>query len=82
MSTMTEKQIKDMFDSVKYTFKEMTERGGRDTEKDLFGNQGGYTTKLSKNTSLRICPNCGGVVKKEAYMGGSIYYCDSCQKTH
>lgn len=29
---------------------EMTARGGRDTEKDLFGRAGGYATKLSKNT--------------------------------
>ena len=58
----------------------MIENGGRDTEKDLFGNAGGYTTKLSKNTAGKLCRNCGSIIKKESYMGGSIYYCNKCQK--
>lgn len=29
---------------------EMTRLGGRDTEKDLFGNPGGYQTRMSKRT--------------------------------
>jgi Formamidopyrimidine-DNA glycosylase len=54
--------------------------GGRDTERDLFGNWGGYETKLSKNTARSLCPNCGGAIKKATYMGGSIYYCEHCQE--
>lgn len=80
MNTLSDEQIEAMFDSVKLTLKEMTDNGGRDTEKDLFGKSGGYITKLSKNTALGICRNCGGQVKKEAYMGGSIYFCNSCQE--
>ncbi|MFA6873005.1 MAG: zinc finger domain-containing protein, partial [Bacteroidaceae bacterium] len=26
------------------------------------------------------CPRCGNQIRKEAYMGGSIYYCPTCQK--
>ena len=59
---------------------DMIEKGGRDTEKDLFGNNGGYITKLSKNTAGKPCGNCGSIIKKESYMGGSIYYCSKCQK--
>ena len=61
------------------TLREMTELGGRDTEKDLFGNPGGYRTKLSKNTLAFPCPLCGGTISKEAYLGGAVYYCDHCQ---
>jgi len=58
---------------------EMTENGGRDTEKDLFGQPGGYKTKMSKNTVASPCPKCGGKIVKTAYMGGSVYYCPDCQ---
>jgi formamidopyrimidine-DNA glycosylase len=58
----------------------MTEQGGRDTERDLFGCFGGYKTILSKNTVDTPCLVCGTVIKKEPFMGGSIYYCPGCQK--
>lgn len=58
---------------------QMANLGGRDTEKDLFGNPGGYGTRMSKNTLAAPCPQCGGAVKKEAYLGGSVYYCPTCQ---
>ena len=69
-----------LFKSVKETLTEITDRGGRDTEKDLFGRPGGYTTKASKNTAGQPCPRCGSTIRKESYMGGSIYYCSGCQQ--
>lgn len=80
MNTLSDEQLGDVFDSMKSTLSAMTDGGGRDTERDLFGNQGGYKTKLSKNNTTMICPDCGGAVKKEAYMGGSVYYCENCQE--
>jgi formamidopyrimidine-DNA glycosylase len=53
--------------------------GGRDTEKDLFGDYGGYVTKASKNTLGNPCKRCGEPIVKEAYLGGVIYYCPKCQ---
>lgn len=58
----------------------MTLQGGRDTERDLFGCPGGYRTILSKNTVGQPCPACGTTIKKEPYLGGSIYVCERCQK--
>jgi len=69
-----------LFEAVKSTLKTMIEKGGRDTDTDLFGLPGGYKTILSKNTVARPCPVCGGEIMKEAYMGGSVYYCPACQK--
>lgn len=69
-----------LFDSVKRTLAAMAARGGRDTELDLFGRPGGYKTILSKKTVNTPCPACGGLIKKESYMGGSIYYCERCQE--
>ena len=80
ISTLSEERRKELFTALKSTLAEMTDAGGRDTEKDLFGNFGGYRTKLGKNNKLLICPDCGGAVKKEAYLGGSIYFCKQCQE--
>jgi formamidopyrimidine-DNA glycosylase len=78
--TLSATEHKVLFDSIKETLSEMTARCGRDTENDLFGRPGAYKAKLSKNAAGRPCPVCGTLIKKEAYLGGSIYYCARCQK--
>jgi formamidopyrimidine-DNA glycosylase len=80
LSSFNEDDKELIFNSIKSTLKEMIQQGGRDTEKDLFGKPGGYITKLSKNTANKSCEICGTTIIKEAYMGGSIYYCSQCQK--
>lgn len=78
-STLKNGEWDQLFDAIKGTIFQMTCMGGRDTEKDFFGLNGGYTTKLSKNTVDSPCSVCGAIIKKDAYMGGSIYYCSGCQ---
>lgn len=68
-----------LFETVKGTLREMSSLGGRDTERDLDGKPGGYTTILSKNTWQKLCPVCGGAIIKESYLGGAVYYCAHCQ---
>jgi len=80
LSSLTDSDLELLFSSVKNTLAEMTAQGGRDTEKDLFGTFGGYRTKLSKKSINKPCPICQTVIKKQSYMGGSIYYCEGCQK--
>jgi formamidopyrimidine-DNA glycosylase len=80
LATLTDGERETLFRSVKSTLKEMTEQGGRDTEKDLFGEPGGYKTRLSQLTLDEPCPVCGGMIVKQPYLGGSIYFCDGCQK--
>lgn len=79
VSSLGDKERGILFEVVQSTLHEMTRLGGRDTERDLFGNPGGYSTKLSKNTAGKECPRCGQIIRKEAYMGGSIYFCPGCQ---
>jgi formamidopyrimidine-DNA glycosylase len=74
----TDQQV--LFDSIKNTLSEMAAKGGRDTENDLLGKPGAYKTKLSKNTVGQPCSVCRTLIKKEAYLGGSIYYCARCQR--
>lgn len=74
------KEIKNrLFVSVKETLREMTAKGGRNTEKDLFGKTGGYACILSKNTLDTPCPICGDTILRQAYLGGTIYFCPTCQ---
>lgn len=80
LNSLTETELDLLFNSVKNTLTEMTVQGGRDTEKDLFGSLGGYRTKLSKKSIHEPCPICGSMIKKQSYMGGSIYFCEGCQE--
>ena len=80
IGTLTDGERKALFHSVKSTLKEMTAQGGRDTTRDLFGRPGGYRTRLSQTTVDKSCPVCGSTIVKQAYMGGSIYFCDGCQR--
>ncbi len=79
VSALSSAELDALFRAVKDTLRDMTEAGGRDTEKDLYGRAGGYATLLSRNTYLYPCPRCGGPIKKEAYLGGSVYACPHCQ---
>lgn len=82
-----QKKLRDMdatdldalFASIKATLPAMTEAGGRDTDKDFFGNPGGYRTILSAKTKDRPCPKCGGPITRKAYLGGNVYVCPVCQ---
>lgn len=80
ISTLSDLEKSDLFHCLKVTLQSMTNKGGRDTEKDFYGNKGGYKCILSKNTYKQPCPNCGEDIMKEAYLGGTVYYCPSCQK--
>ncbi len=80
MAGLSGEEIQQIFHAVRFVLQQMVDRGGRDTERDLFGRFGGYNTILSKNTVDTPCPACGTLIKKEPYMGGSIYYCGGCQK--
>lgn len=75
----SKKQQLNLYDSIKHTLQEMVDKNGRDTEKDLFSEKGGYATKMSKNTVGKTCDICGSTILKANYLGGSIYFCSGCQ---
>ncbi|MCL2575517.1 MAG: endonuclease VIII [Defluviitaleaceae bacterium] len=79
LETMNDNGKTRMFNSVKSTLTQMRDEGGRDTEKDLFNNKGGYATYLSKNTLQHPCRICGDTIIRQAFLGGNIYFCPTCQ---
>lgn len=80
VGSLNNNEKSSLFQAVKNTLADMVDKGGRDTEQDIFGYAGGYQTVLSKNTLNKPCPDCGALIQKQAYMGGSIYFCPECQK--
>ena len=79
METLAPEQISAMYHAVKDVLMEMTQKGGRDTERDLYGREGGYHTLLSRKTLSGPCPACGRSIAKAQYMGGAVYFCAGCQ---
>jgi formamidopyrimidine-DNA glycosylase len=71
--------IDHLYHSLITTLTRMRDQGGRDTEKDLFGQTGGYKTRLCAKTLSSGCLECGHALCKDAYLGGSIYTCPHCQ---
>lgn len=69
-----------LYHTLKELLEKMVASGGRDTEKNLFGENGGYPARMSKLHMVEGCPACSGEILKETYMGGSIYFCPACQK--
>ncbi len=81
MSALSDAEVAGLFHTVKSTLADMTRLGGRDTEKDLFGNPGGYQTVMSKKHDGMPCPACGGPIRRMSYLGGNVYVCEGCQGT-
>lgn len=79
LATLSEADKDAIFQAVKSVLADITAAGGRDTEKDLYGQSGRYLTRFSKNTYKGGCPICGGMVEKQAFLGGTIYTCAHCQ---
>jgi len=79
INTFSQNNRERLFYSIKTTLRYMAERGGRDSEKDLFGNWGGYKTILSSKSPGLPCRVCKRPIVKEVYLGGNIYFCPECQ---
>lgn len=79
LSTLTGADRRGLLASLKETLTAMVAGGGRDTEKDLHGRPGGYPTVLSARTLDLPCPDCGGAITRQAFLGGNVYVCEHCQ---
>jgi formamidopyrimidine-DNA glycosylase len=76
---LTPAQQHALFEATVLTVRLMTEAGGRDCERDLYNQPGGYHGILGAWSAGQPCPQCGNKIVKIAYLGGSSYYCPTCQ---
>lgn len=81
LETLGSGALDALYHSVKATLADMAQYGGRDTERDLYGQAGGYGTLLSAKTWKGPCPVCGGPIVRQAYLGGNVYFCPHCQRS-
>jgi hypothetical protein len=56
VTSLTDADLERLFGSIKATLAEMVRGGGRDTERDLFGRDGGYPTRASRRTARPAMP--------------------------
>ncbi len=58
-----------LLNSIKNVLKNMADNDGRETERDLFGKAGEYTTKIGRTTYGEPCPRCGRNIERQDYLG-------------
>jgi formamidopyrimidine-DNA glycosylase len=72
-------QRQDLYAAIMDTVREVSERGGRYDEIDLYGKAGGYVRLMDGQAAGKPCPECGRAVEKITYLGGACYFCPRCQ---
>ncbi len=79
LADLTEDQLRALYGETVSTVRDATQAGGRNDERDLFGNTGGYVRLMDAKATGRPCPNCGTPIEKLQYLGGACYVCPACQ---
>jgi len=79
VDTLTESDRKAHHGALRETLEEAIDLGGRDTERTLFGEPGGYVPILDRRANGKPCTVCGTPIQKIQYLGGSCYICPTCQ---
>jgi formamidopyrimidine-DNA glycosylase len=79
LKSCTEDELINLYTTIITILEQMRDQGGRDIEKDLYGQSGKYQTRCSNLSVNQPCPKCQALIQKEAYMGGSVYFCPGCQ---
>ena len=68
-----------LYESIRSTLNTAVDLNGRDTESDLYGSPGRYTALMDRRTNATPCTECSTPIEKASYLGGSVYFCPSCQ---
>ncbi len=65
--------------AIRLVLREAVDLGGNRDERDLYDRPGAYVRILDKHTAGTPCPYCRTTIEKISYLGGSCYFCPSCQ---
>jgi len=80
VNALNKNEIQRIFKAIKTVPSAIIAAGGKDIDKDIYGNYGNFHSKVSRNTVGKPCARCGTKIIKEAYLGGSVFYCPTCQE--
>ena len=80
IDNLTNAERKKLYRAILDTVQEIIKMGGRNDEYDLFNKKGKYIRLMDKNTLGNPCVECGSSIEKTQYLGGTCYFCPTCQK--
>jgi formamidopyrimidine-DNA glycosylase len=78
-NTLTETQLKGIYDGIHTVIGQRLKLGGKEKFTDLYGTPGQYVAVMGPNYKDRPCPDCGTMIQKLAHGGGHVYICPTCQ---
>ena len=80
--SLTDKEIKALYNSIRSVLKESIELGGLSYEKDFYGNKGGYGKQQFKIAYKpgKPCPTCQTTIQKIKTGSTSSFICPNCQQ--
>ena len=79
ITNLNGKQVEDLHLAIVTTVQEAIEQGGRNDEVDLSGEHGRYVRVMDKSSVGQPCIVCGTTIEKMSYLGGTCYFCPTCQ---
>ena len=79
IKSLSKEEQKRLYETTRNELYKMVKLGGRDCEKDIFDNYGRYQRIMHSKSIDTPCPVCATLIKKQQYLGGTIYFCPSCQ---
>jgi formamidopyrimidine-DNA glycosylase len=79
LSELNPGQRRDLYNAIVETVQEVTAKGGRNDETDLYNQPGGYVRIMDNKAVGSPCPECDAKIEKIQYLGGACYFCPKCQ---
>ena len=76
---LTAEETDRLHGALRETMELAVAQGGRDSERDLHGQPGGYRPLMDRRAVDQPCPRCSTPIVKVSLLGGSCYYCPACQ---
>ena len=79
VADVSDSEARDLYEAIRETMQQAIELGGKDEERNLYNERGGYSRILNSRAKGNPCPVCGTLIEKIQYLGGASYFCPSCQ---
>lgn len=79
LAELSPAQCRALYNAILNTVQAVIAGGGRNDERDLYDQPGGYARLMDSRAVGRACLNCGTAIAKIQYLGGACYFCPQCQ---
>ncbi len=79
VAEITGRERQRLYHAMRGILRDAAEARGRDTERDLHNRPGGYRVAMDTRAKGQPCPECGTIIERIRYLGGSCYLCPRCQ---